>query len=75
MKAIGYIQPTDANFSAGLQVFELTSPPIGPLDLLVKIKAVSVNPVDYKVRASRAGATVRSVCPCLPHHRRTRSAR
>ena len=56
MKAIGYIQPTDPNFSAGLQVFELPVPASGPLDLLVKIKAVSVNPVDYKVRASRAGS-------------------
>lgn len=56
MKAIGYIQPTEANFSAGLQVFELPAPAIGPLDLLVKIKAVSVNPVDYKVRSSRAGS-------------------
>jgi NADPH:quinone reductase-like Zn-dependent oxidoreductase len=37
-------------------VFELKVPAIGPLDLLVKIKAVSVNPVDYKVRASRAGS-------------------
>lgn len=51
MKAIGYFNPlplTDAN---ALQDLQLPAPTPRPRDLLVRVRAVSVNPVDVKVRA------------------------
>ena len=54
MKAIGYRQPlpiTDAN---ALLDLDLPAPTPGARDLLVRVKAVSVNPVDAKVRKSAA---------------------
>lgn len=52
MKAIGVYQhqPTTAN-DCFVEV-EIDKPQPGARDLLVQVKAVSVNPVDYKVRAS-----------------------
>jgi len=47
MKAVGYYE--DGN----LVDVEVPAPQAGPTDLLVEVKAVSVNPVDYKVRRSR----------------------
>lgn len=35
---------------------ELSAPAFGPRDLLVRVRAVSVNPVDYKVRQRRVAA-------------------
>ncbi len=55
MKAIGYIQslpPSDPN---SLFDFELPKPVPGPRDLLVAVRAVSVNPVDTKVRMRQQG--------------------
>lgn len=52
MKAIGAsksLPVTDPDF---LTEFEAPMPEPGPLDLLVRIKAVAVNPVDTKIRAS-----------------------
>lgn len=46
MKAIGYRQ------NEAFASFDLPAPTPGPNDLLVKVQAVSVNPVDLKVRAN-----------------------
>ncbi|WP_029605018.1 zinc-binding alcohol dehydrogenase family protein [Kozakia baliensis] len=51
MKAIGYKTPGDVNV---LHDIELPRPHPGPRDLLVKIEAISINPVDTKIR-TRAG--------------------
>jgi zinc-binding alcohol dehydrogenase family protein len=55
MKAIAYRQhglPITAPHA--LVDLELTAPTPGPRDLLVAVKAISVNPVDTKIRASAA---------------------
>ena len=51
MRAIGYTGPLPIADEAALQDFALPDPEPGPHDLLVEVKAVSVNPVDVKVRA------------------------
>ena len=55
MKAIGYHQAGAIDRADALIDLELPTPVPGPRDLLVRVKAVSVNPVDVKVRASSAG--------------------
>lgn len=55
MKAVGYKTPLDIQNPQSLIDIELPVPVVKGRDLLVEIKAVSVNPVDTKVRA-RAGA-------------------
>lgn len=52
MRAIGYRTPGDPDV---LEDVELPEPDVGPRDLLVEVRAVSVNPVDTKVRR-RQGA-------------------
>ncbi|OLQ74514.1 NADPH:quinone reductase [Photobacterium proteolyticum] len=54
MKAIGYLAPKSIDQQDALVDFELPTPTATGRDLLVKVKAVSVNPVDTKVRASAA---------------------
>ncbi|MGR5147332.1 zinc-binding alcohol dehydrogenase family protein [Photobacterium alginatilyticum] len=54
MKAIGYLAPKNIDQQDALVDFELPTPTATGRDLLVKVKAVSVNPVDTKVRASAA---------------------
>lgn len=54
MKAIGYFEPGAIGRDDALLELELPRPSPGARDLLVRIKAVSVNPVDIKVRASAA---------------------
>lgn len=56
MKAIGYHVPSPIDAPAALVDLELPSPVPTGRDLLVSVKAVSVNPVDTKVRASRKPA-------------------
>lgn len=52
MKAIGYYKAHNlADFC--LEEIEIGVPPISDTDLLVRVKAASVNPVDYKIRQSR----------------------
>ncbi|MGE0498729.1 MAG: zinc-binding alcohol dehydrogenase family protein [Ramlibacter sp.] len=51
MKAIGYHHPRPLTDAAALQDLELPEPQPGERDLLVRVQAVSVNPVDVKVRA------------------------
>jgi zinc-binding alcohol dehydrogenase family protein len=52
MKAVGYEQPLPIENPESLLDIEIPLPLAGGRDLLVEIKAVSVNPVDVKVRAS-----------------------
>ena len=54
MKAIGYHQNLPVYQPNDLEDLELTAPAPGPRDLLVRVKAVSVNPVDTKVRRNTA---------------------
>ena len=57
MKAIGYYQSLPIDNPESLQDIELPTPAVGPRDLLVRVKAVSVNPVDTKVRKNMAPET------------------
>jgi zinc-binding alcohol dehydrogenase family protein len=50
MKAIGFDHPLPIDQPGALKDIELPAPQPGPRDLLVRVKAVSVNPVDTKVR-------------------------
>ncbi len=50
MKAIAYYASLPITDPAALQDIELPAPQPGPRDLLVEVKAISVNPVDTKVR-------------------------
>lgn len=55
MKAVGYQSPGPIDAAEALVDIELPRPEPGPRDVLVEVRAVSVNPVDTKVRR-RAGA-------------------
>ena len=50
MKAIGYIKSLPINDPESLTDIELPQPIATGRDVLVKVKAIAVNPVDYKVR-------------------------
>lgn len=50
MKAIAYYHSLPITDPAALQDIKLPAPVAGPRDLLVEVKAISVNPVDTKVR-------------------------
>ena len=50
MRAIGYQRPLPASDPASLADFELPRPEAAGHDLLVRVEAVSVNPVDTKIR-------------------------
>ncbi len=50
MKAVGYIKSLPINDPESLVDIELPQPIAHGYDLLVKVKAVAVNPVDYKIR-------------------------
>lgn len=54
MKAVGYTDPGTIDRAHALLDLDLEDPVPGAKDLLVEVRAVSVNPVDAKVR-SRAG--------------------
>ncbi|MCI2228516.1 zinc-binding alcohol dehydrogenase family protein [Polaribacter sp. MSW13] len=51
MKAIGYKENLPIEDVKSLQDIQLSTPKATGRDLLVEIKAISVNPADYKVRA------------------------
>ncbi|TSJ63022.1 zinc-binding alcohol dehydrogenase family protein [Starkeya sp. 3C] len=55
MKAVGYVQSLPIAEERSLFDFDAPAPVPGPRDLLVRVQAVSVNPVDTKVRMRRAG--------------------
>ncbi|KAA8708451.1 zinc-binding alcohol dehydrogenase family protein [Pseudomonas cannabina] len=50
MKAIAYYQSLPISNAQSLQDIELPEPVAGARDLLVEVKAISVNPVDTKIR-------------------------
>lgn len=50
MKAIAYYQSLPAEHPEALQDVNLDAPSPGPHDLLVEVRAISVNPVDTKIR-------------------------
>ncbi|MBP5102248.1 zinc-binding alcohol dehydrogenase family protein [Pseudomonas protegens] len=50
MKAIAYYASLPIDHPKSLQDIELPEPVAGPRDLLVEVRAISVNPVDTKVR-------------------------
>ena len=51
MRAVAYRRPAPVSDPASLEDVELPVPEPGPRDLLVRVEAVSVNPVDVKLRA------------------------
>lgn len=54
MKAIGYRQAGPITAPDALIEFDADKPEVGPRDLLVEVRGISVNPVDVKVRATPA---------------------
>ena len=54
MKAVGYRQSLPIDNPAALEDLELPDPTPGVRDLLVRVQAISVNPVDTKVRRNAA---------------------
>jgi zinc-binding alcohol dehydrogenase family protein len=50
MKAVAYYQSLPADHAEALQDLQLADPTPGPHDLLVMVRAISVNPVDTKIR-------------------------
>jgi len=54
MKAVGYLRSLPAEHPEALLDLQLPEPAPGPRDLRVRVAAVSVNPVDTKVRRNRA---------------------
>lgn len=56
MRAIAYRHAGPITAPEALVEVELETPMLGPHDLLVEVKGVSVNPVDVKVRAKSAPA-------------------
>jgi zinc-binding alcohol dehydrogenase family protein len=59
MKAVGYFEPLPIYEAEALLDLELPEPTLSEHDLLVSVKAVSVNPVDTKVRAGRPASRSR----------------
>jgi zinc-binding alcohol dehydrogenase family protein len=53
MKAVGLYRYLPVDHPEALLDVELAKPEAGGRDLLVKVEAISVNPVDYKVRAPK----------------------
>jgi NADPH:quinone reductase-like Zn-dependent oxidoreductase len=53
MKAIGFIRPLPIEAPDSLVELDLPRPEPQPRDLLVNVRAVSVNPVDTKIRGAR----------------------
>lgn len=56
MKAVAYYQSLPSSDPQSLQDIELPAPTPGPRDLLVQVRAISVNPVDTKIRSNVAPA-------------------
>ncbi len=53
MKAVGYYEPGPIDREDALVDLEIETPVPEGRDLLVRVRAVSVNPVDFKIRQSR----------------------
>ena len=56
MKAIGYTRSLAIDDPESLTDIELPQPVAGGRDLLVKVRAIAVNPVDYKIRQKVAAS-------------------
>jgi zinc-binding alcohol dehydrogenase family protein len=56
MKAVGYKEPLPIDHANALIDIELPEPSPGGRDILVEVRAISVNPVDTKIRLSAAAA-------------------
>ncbi|MCL1125116.1 zinc-binding alcohol dehydrogenase family protein [Shewanella surugensis] len=54
MKAIGYLKSLPIDHPESLMDLDITQPIAIGRDLLVKVKAIAVNPADYKVRMNSA---------------------
>jgi len=54
MKAIGFYQNHPISHPQALQDINLPTPELGEHDLLVEVRAVSVNPVDTKIHRAAA---------------------
>jgi NADPH2:quinone reductase len=54
MRAVGYKQPSPIQSPDALLDITLPNPVAAERDLLVEVKAISVNPVDYKIRSGSA---------------------
>jgi len=61
MKAVGYIESLPISDSKSLFDFETPKPTAGPRDLLVRVEAISINPVDTKIRMRRTGTPEKPV--------------
>lgn len=61
MKAVGYADSLPIEDERALFDFDAPKPEPGPRDLLVRIEAVSVNPVDTKVRRRQSGTREKPV--------------
>jgi len=59
MKALGYSERGPISNPNAVVAFDAEIPSPGPRDLLVEVKGVSVNPVDFKVRANRPPEGIR----------------
>ncbi len=73
MKAVGFNQPRAIEDVHALEDIQLEQPKPGPRDLLVAVEAVSVNPVETKVRQR---PLAEKGCPLYPSpspRNRTRS--
>ena len=75
MKAIGYIQSLPPSDPKSLFDFELPKPTPRNRDLLVAVRAVSVNPVDTKVRMRQQGSDAQPKILGLRLRRRRRVRR
>lgn len=53
MKAIGFRNNLSISHADSLQAFDMPEPQASGRDLLVEVNAISVNPVDYKIRLNR----------------------
>jgi NADPH2:quinone reductase len=60
MKALSYIHSHPISKFA-IELKELPRPVIKPTDILVSIRAIAINPVDYKIRQSRSGSETNPV--------------
>ena len=52
MKAFGYTKNSKTLTASSIQAIELDTPTANGHDLLIEVKAISVNPVDTKIRAN-----------------------
>jgi alcohol dehydrogenase len=59
-----------SRYKAPLEIVDLPRPEPGPNDLLVRVRAASVNPVDFKIRDGALKPLIRYRFPSDPGLRR-----